>query len=84
MWEAVERYYQLCYWAPEVRGRGNPSWFEGILDELLRTRVAPLGAVSPETVQSYFIIRQIEFIELSQMRGPLRRLTKFLLLVFEV
>ena len=66
--------------------RGHPSWLEGILDELLRYSSRPaLGAVSPETVQSLFsIIRQTEFIGPSQMRGPLRRLRRFSLLVIEV
>ena len=34
--------------------RGNPSWLEGFWMNYFATRVAPLGAVSPETVQSLF------------------------------
>ena len=54
MWEAVERYHQLCYWAPEVREEGTRAGLKGFWMNYFATRVAPLGAVSPETVQSLF------------------------------
>ena len=40
MWESVERYHQLCYWAPEVREEGIRN-----LDEAV--------ALEPETVDAY-------------------------------
>ena len=54
MWESVERYHQLCYWAPEVREEGTRAGLKGFWMNYFATRVAPLGAVSPETVQSLF------------------------------
>ncbi len=54
MWEAVERYHQLCYWASEVREEGTRAGLKGVWMNYFATRVAPLGAVSPETVQSLF------------------------------
>jgi len=54
MWESVERYHQLCYWAPEVREEGTRAGLKGFWMNYFATRVAPLGAVSPETVESLF------------------------------
>ena len=54
MWETVERYHQLCYWAPEVREAGTRAGLKGFWMNYFATRVAPLGPVSPETVQSLF------------------------------
>ncbi len=54
MWETVERYHQLCYWAPEVREEATEVGLKGFFMNYFATRVAPLGAVSPEAVQSLF------------------------------
>jgi len=54
MWESVERYHQLCYWAPEVREEGTSAGLKGFWMNYFATRAAPLGAVSPETVESLF------------------------------
>ena len=54
MWEAVERYHQLCYWAPEVRAAGADVGLKGFWMNYFATRVAPLGPVPPEVVESLF------------------------------
>ena len=54
MWEAVERYHQLCYWAPEVRVAGSQAGLRGFWMNYFATRVAPLGAVPAEVVESVF------------------------------
>ncbi len=52
MWESVERYHQLCYWAPEVREEATDVGLKGFFMNYFATRVAPLGTISPEAVQS--------------------------------
>ncbi|MEC8829024.1 MAG: hypothetical protein VX832_09460, partial [Actinomycetota bacterium] len=54
MWESVERYHQLCYWAPEVREEATDAGLKGFFMNYFATRVAPLGSVSPELVESLF------------------------------
>ncbi len=54
MWEAVERYHQLCYWAPEVRETGTEAGLKGFWMNYFATRVAPLGPVPAEVVESLF------------------------------
>jgi hypothetical protein len=54
MWEATERYHQLCYWAPEVREEGTRVGLKGFWMNYFATRVAPLGPVNPEVVESLF------------------------------
>lgn len=54
MWEASERYHQLCYVAPEVRSAGTEAGLKGFWMNYFATRVAPLGPVGPEVVESVF------------------------------
>jgi hypothetical protein len=54
MWEAVERYHQLSYWAPEVREAGSAAGLRGFWMSYFATRAAPLGAVPAEVVESVF------------------------------
>ena len=54
MWEVTERYHQLCYWAPEVREEGTRVGLKGFWMNYFATRVAPLGPVNPEVVESLF------------------------------
>ena len=54
MWEAVERYHQLCYWAPEVREEGAKAGLKGFWMNYFASRAAPLGPVSAATVQALF------------------------------
>ena len=54
MWECVERYHQLCYWAPEVRETGSAAGLRGFWMNYFATRVAPLGAVPASVVESLF------------------------------
>jgi len=52
MWEAVERYHQVCYWAPEVREAGAAAGLKGFWMNYFATRVAPLGALPAEAIES--------------------------------
>lgn len=54
MWEAVERFHALCYFAPEVRKAGTAAGLKGFWMNYFATRVAPVGPVGPEIVQSTF------------------------------
>jgi len=54
LWEAVERYHQVCYWAPEVREAGTAAGLKGFWMNYFATRAAPLGPVPPEVVESLF------------------------------
>ncbi len=54
MWECVERYHQLCYWAPEVRESGSAAGLRGFWMNYFATRVAPLGPVPASVVESLF------------------------------
>ncbi len=54
MWECVERYHQLCYWAPEVRETGAAAGLRGFWMNYFATRAAPLGPVPASVVESLF------------------------------
>lgn len=54
MWECVERYHQLCYWAPEVRETANAAGLRGFWMNYFATRSAPLGPVPASVVESLF------------------------------
>lgn len=54
MWEAVERFHGLTYTAPEVRDMGVAAGLKGFWMNYFATRIAPVGAVSAEVVQSTF------------------------------
>ena len=54
MWECVERYHQLCYWAPEVREAGAAAGLRGFWMNYFATRSAPLGPVPASVVESLF------------------------------
>ncbi len=54
MWECVERYHQLCYWAPEVRETGAAAGLRGFWMNYFATRSAPLGPVPASVVESLF------------------------------
>ena len=54
MWEASERYHQLCYVAPEVRTAGTEAGLKGFWMNYFATRAAPMGAVGPEVVEAVF------------------------------
>lgn len=54
MWEATERYHQVCYWAPEVREEGTAAGLKGFWMNYFATRVAPVGPVPAEVVESLF------------------------------
>ena len=54
MWECVERYHQLCYWAPEVREAGAAAGLKGFWMNYFATRAAPLGPVPASVVESLF------------------------------
>ena len=63
MWESVERYHQLTYWAPEVRDTATDIGLRGFWMNYFATRAAPLGAVPPPVVASaffYFAPRRVE------------------------
>ena len=54
MWECVERYHQLCYWAPEVRETGSAAGLRGFWMNYFATRAAPLGPAPASVVESLF------------------------------
>jgi len=54
MWEAVERFHGLTYTAPEVREEGSAVGLKGFWMNYFATRIAPVGAVGPATVESTF------------------------------
>ncbi len=54
MWEAVERFHAACYFAPEVRDEATAVGLKGFWMNYFATRVAPVGAVGPEIVESTF------------------------------
>lgn len=54
MWEAVERFHASCYLAPEVREEATAAGLKGFWMNYFATRVAPVGAVGPEIVESTF------------------------------
>jgi len=54
MWEAVERFHGLTYIAPEVREEGSAAGLKGFWMNYFATRIAPVGAVTPEVVESTF------------------------------
>ena len=54
MWEAAERFHALCYVAPEVREEGASAGLKGFWMNYFATRIAPVGAVGPDIVQSTF------------------------------
>lgn len=54
MWEAVERFHGLTYTAPEVRDTATAVGLKGFWMNYFATRIAPVGAVGPEAVQSTF------------------------------
>ena len=63
MWEAVERYHQLCYWAPEVREEAEKIGLKGFFMNYFATRVAPLGSLSDGAVGSltfYYSPRRVQ------------------------
>ena len=63
MWEAVERYHQLCYWAPEVREEGAKAGLKGFWMNYFASRAAPLGPVSAATVQALFFYYSSDRVE---------------------
>lgn len=54
MWEAVERFHGLCYVAPEVREEGTAAGLKGFWMNYFATRIAPVGEVGPDIVESTF------------------------------
>lgn len=54
LWEANERYHQLCYVAPEVRTAGTDAGLKGFWMNYFATRAAPMGPVGPEVVEAVF------------------------------
>lgn len=54
MWEAVERIHGLTYVAPEVREEGTAAGLKGFWMNYFATRIAPVGPVSPQVVESTF------------------------------
>lgn len=54
MWEAVERFHGLTYTAQQVRDEGAAAGLKGFWMNYFATRIAPVGAVGPEVVQSTF------------------------------
>lgn len=54
MWEAAERFHGLTYMAPEVREEGAAVGLKGFWMNYFATRIAPVGAVGPEIVESTF------------------------------
>lgn len=54
LWEAVERYHQVCYVAPEVRTAGTEAGLKGFWMNYFATRAAPMGPVAPEVVEAVF------------------------------
>ena len=54
MWEAVERFHALCYVAPEVRVAADEAGLKGFRMNYFASRVAPVGPVGPDIVQSTF------------------------------
>ena len=54
MWECVERYHQLCYWAPEVRETATAAGLRGFWMNYFASRAAPLGPVPASVVESLF------------------------------
>ena len=54
LWEAVERYHQSCYHAPEVREAATAVGLKGFWMNYFATRAAPMGPVRAEVVESLF------------------------------
>ena len=54
MWEAVERFHAYTYMALEVREEGSAAGLKGFWMNYFATRVAPVGAVGPDIVESTF------------------------------
>jgi len=54
MWEAVERFHGLTYIAPEAREEGAAAGLKGFWMNYFATRIAPVGPVSPQVVESTF------------------------------
>lgn len=54
MWEAAERFHGLTYMAPQVREEGAAAGLKGFWMNYFATRIAPVGAVGPEIVESTF------------------------------
>ncbi len=54
MWEAAERFHALTYLAPEVREEGTAVGLKGFWMNYFATRIAPVGPVGPEVVESTF------------------------------
>jgi len=54
MWEAVERFHGLTYTAPHVRETASAAGLKGFWMNYFATRIAPVGAVGPEIVESTF------------------------------
>ena len=54
MWEAVERFHALCYFAPQVRSEGASVGLKGFWMNYFATRIAPVGPVGPDVVRSTF------------------------------
>ena len=54
MWEAVERFHGLTYIAPEVREEGTAAGLKGFWMNYFATRIAPVGPVTPQAVESTF------------------------------
>lgn len=54
MWEAAERFHGFTYLAPEVREEGAAAGLKGFWMNYFATRIAPVGAVTPEAVESTF------------------------------
>ena len=54
MWESVERYHGLTYTAPEVRDEATKAGLKGFWMNYFATRIAPVGPVGPEIVESSF------------------------------
>ena len=54
MWEAVERFHGLTYLAPEIREQGTAAGLKGFWMNYFATRIAPVGAVGANVVESTF------------------------------
>lgn len=54
MWEAVERFHAITYFAPQVREAATAAGLKGFWMNYFATRAAPMGPVPAEVVESTF------------------------------
>ena len=73
MWEAVERYHQLCYWAPEVREEGAKAGLKGFWMNYLQAAQLRWDLLAPQLFRHCFSITRLTVSKGPfPMRGTMR------------